>query len=125
MQTLNREARILALDLRSRSFGFAVFEGPNHLLDWGVKSFRQGVNAVKIPASKKVSELFDDLSPCAMILKKGLTGSERRVDMRRAITKQAQKRRISIRLLSGQQVKNAFPGNAQNKYTIACVVAEY
>jgi len=51
------EKRILAIDLRSRSFGFAVFEGPTRLLDWGVKSFRQGVNEPTIPASEKLAAL--------------------------------------------------------------------
>ena len=37
-----RLARILALDLRPRRFGYVVLESPEKLLDWGVCSCRKG-----------------------------------------------------------------------------------
>jgi hypothetical protein len=49
------EKRVLALDVHPRSFGFVVFEGPNRIHDWGVKSFRRGVNAAKIPSGGEAS----------------------------------------------------------------------
>jgi hypothetical protein len=49
------QKRVLALDVHPRSFGYVVFEGPNRLLDWGVRSFRFGVNAVKRPVGAKVA----------------------------------------------------------------------
>jgi hypothetical protein len=36
MHPKSNDRRILAIALRSRRFGFAVFEGPNRLLDWGI-----------------------------------------------------------------------------------------
>src|SRR5580658_7862506 len=59
----NHDERIIAIDPRGCSFAFAVFEGPSRLLDWGVRSFRHGVNAVKIPASEKFAALLDYFSP--------------------------------------------------------------
>jgi hypothetical protein len=47
-----------------------VFEGPNRLLDWGIKSFRPGVNAVKIPAAKKLLVLLDEFTPSAIVIRK-------------------------------------------------------
>ena len=118
------EKRILAIDLRSRSFGFAVFEGPTRLLDWGVRSFRQGTNAVKIPASLKFAGLMDEFSPSAIVFRKRDVGTKKRVEMHSALLGEAEKRRIPIRLLFPRAVKTSFPGCNRNKYTIATALAE-
>jgi hypothetical protein len=121
----NQEKRILAIDLRGRSFGFAVFEGPSRLLDWGVKSFRRGVNAVKSPASDKFGTLMDDFSPDEVVLRKrDGDGHKRRCEMREAILREAAKRRIPARQLSRSAVKNTFMGVNRNKYTIAAALAK-
>lgn len=36
--------RVFALDLHPLSFGYAMFEGPEELIEWGIKNFRHGVN---------------------------------------------------------------------------------
>src|SRR6266496_2562873 len=36
-----RLVRVLALDLHPRRFGYVVLEGPDRLLDWGVRSYRR------------------------------------------------------------------------------------
>ena len=36
MNNATNQKRVLALDVRPRSFGYVVFEGPTLLLDWGV-----------------------------------------------------------------------------------------
>src|SRR5258708_6633189 len=94
------EKRILAIDLRSRSFGFAVFEGPTRVIDWGVRSFREGVNAVKVPASAKFIGLLDEFSPSAIVLRKPAVDSEKRGAMRKALLGPAEKHLIPIRMLS-------------------------
>ena len=118
------EKRILAIDLRSRSFGFAVFEGPTRLLDWGVKSFRQGTNAVKTPASEKLAALMDDFPPSTIVLKKRDSDTKKRAEMHNALLREATKRRIPIRLLSRNGVKNAFADCNHNKYTIAAALTK-
>jgi len=118
------ENRILAIDLRSRSFGFVVFEGPTRLIDWGVKSFRQGVNAVKIPASLKLAGLMDEFCPSAVVIQKELVDSRKRAGMRNAFLKEAEKRRIAIRPVSRRTVSAAFPRCNRNKYTIAAALVK-
>src|SRR6266404_1900265 len=118
------EKRILAIDLRSRSFGFAVFEGPTRLLDWGVKSFRQGVNEPTIPASEKLAALMDDSSPSSIVLRKRDSETKKRSEMHNALVREATKRRISIRLFSRSDVKSAFPDCNRNKYTIAAALTK-
>src|SRR6266404_2023858 len=118
------EKRILAIDLRSRSFGFTVFEGPTRLLDWGVKSFRQGVNAVKIPAGEKFAELMNDSSPSAIVVQKDFFESKKKTRMRDALLKQAESHRIPIRFVTRRTVRLAFAGANRNKYTIAGALAK-
>ena len=63
------QKRVLALDVRPRSFGYVVFEGPGLLLDWGVQSFRSGRNAVRIPLATKIAALFEDFRPAVVVAK--------------------------------------------------------
>src|SRR5438094_1149947 len=61
--------RVLALDVRPRSFGYVVFEGPALLLDWGVQSFRNGRNAVRVPLATKIGALLEDFQPAVVVTK--------------------------------------------------------
>ena len=125
MMDQNDQKQVLALDIRSRSFGFAVFEGPNHLLDWGVRSFRSGVNAVKLPPSKKLLALLDEFAPSAVVIGKPEPGRNRkRAPLLATIQRVAKYRRIPVRLVSRQAIERAFAGAARNKYQIACTVAQ-
>ena len=125
MQGLSTEKRILAIDLRASSFGFVAFEGPTRLLDYGVRSFRQGVNKVKTPASMKSAALMDEYAPSAVVLKQWTEDTNgKRVRMRQAVVRQADLRRIPVRLLSRGVIRNAFVGNDRNKYTIASALAQ-
>lgn len=125
MQGLGSEKRILALDLRASSFGFVAFEGPTRLLDYGVRSFRQGINAVKIPASTKIATLMEQYEPSTIVLKQWTRDrNEKRGRMRKAVMRQADLRRIPVRLLSHGAVRKTFVGNDRNKYTIASALAQ-
>lgn len=118
--------RIMAVDPRARSFGFVVLEGPNRLLDWGVRSFRRGVNAVKVPASEKFAALLDDFSPDAVVLRNwDRIGMAKRCEMRDTILQTVSNRGIPVRLLSRRDVKDAFASANGNKYTIAAALAEW
>src|SRR5439155_22344766 len=100
MSTINEHKRILAVDVRSRSFGFAVFEGPKQLLDCGVRSFRPGVNAVQTPASKRFGALLDEFAPAVVVLNKRAGNQTRRhIGLLDAVTKQAERRKIPCRFL--------------------------
>jgi len=118
------EKRILAIDLRSRSFGFAVFEGPTRHLDWGVRSFRQGVNAVKIPASEKFAALMEEFSLSAIVVQKDFFESKKKTCMRDGLLKQAEGHRIPMRFVTRRAVRSAFVGSNRNKYTIAAALVK-
>jgi hypothetical protein len=113
--------RVFALDLHPLSFGYAMFEGPDELIDWGIKSFRLGVNAVKVPLNVKLASLVDDFRPDVLVIKKPRTGALKK--MARAITTLAEHRSIPVQTISGASVRGAFPGENHNKSQIPSVIA--
>src|SRR6266849_8360875 len=118
------EKRVLALDVHPRSFGFVVFEGPNRILDWGVRSFRTGVNAVKIPAAIKFLALLDEFRPSTVVVRERLTGrTAKQTRMLATIERQARSRRVPVRRLSRRDVNRAFVGFESNKYEVASALA--
>jgi hypothetical protein len=124
MHQANKHHRIIAIDLRSSRFGFVVFEGPQRLLDWGIKNFRKGVNAVRIPANVKLGDLMDEFLPSAVVLMKRDAETKGRAGMREGLLREAEKRRIAVQFLSPREVKSAFVGSNRNKYAIAAAVIE-
>src|SRR5713226_2803439 len=99
------QERILCLDVRPRSFAFVAFEGPKMVLDWGARSFRRGVNAVRVPLGIKVARLLDEYAPCVLVLERPRT--TKHVRIMAAIRKQAKLHGIPIRLLSAKAVDDA------------------
>jgi len=125
MTDQGNEKRVLALDVHPRSFGFVVFEGPNRMLDWGVRSFRSGANAVKIPAATKFLALLDEFRPSAVVIGERLTGrTAKQSRMLATIERQARSRRIPVRRVSRRDVNRAFVGFESNKYEVASALAQ-
>ena len=113
------QQRVLALDIRSRSFGFAVFEGSDRLLDRGVRSFRSGVNAVEVPPSKKLLALLDEFNPWAIVIRKPELGrNAKTVPLLATIQRVAKCRRIPVRLVSREAIQRTFAEAEHNKYEI-------
>ena len=51
--------RVLAIDLHPRRFGFVVLEGPDRLLDWGVRSCRRTNEPSDVLLSKRLRPLLE------------------------------------------------------------------
>jgi hypothetical protein len=115
------QKRLLALDVRPRSFGFVAIEEPYGILDWGVKSFRGGVNKVRIPFGPKVEQIIDQFAPDILIVKCART--KRIGRLIELIRTRANKQKVRVRLLSPKNVDLAFPGY-RNKHQIAATVAD-
>ena len=125
MNDQSGERRVLAVDVHPRSFGFVVFEGPNRMLDWGVRSFRSGVNAVKIPAATKFLALLDEFRPSAVVVRERLARkTANQTQMLATIESQARSRRIPVRYLSRRDVNRTFVGFESNKYEVASALAK-
>src|SRR5690348_548787 len=105
--------RVIAFEIRSSRVGYAIFERPERLLDWGIKSFRSGVNAVRVPFAIKVANLLLDWQPNLILLKKVKVG--RLPEKARIIEELAAPIGIKIRFVDWSALINAFP-SALNKY---------
>ncbi len=118
------EKRVIALDVRWGNFGFVVFEGPNEILDWGIRSFRSGANAVKAPAGEKFGALLDELTPSAVVIRERGIRSTKKPKLLSIIERQVRSRRIPLRLITPRDVNRAFVGFETNKYEVASALAK-
>lgn len=109
--------RVLSFDVRTRRFGFAILEGPHELLDWGIRSFRRGVNAVRIPPCRKIESLMSEFRPDVIVIERSpLRGNSWLV---RTIRRLAVKQHILLRVVSRADIRNHFADEGQDKHGIA------
>jgi Holliday junction resolvasome RuvABC endonuclease subunit len=121
----NREIRVLAIDPSTRGFGFTVFEGPNLLIDWGVKETKTNKNAKTL---KLVDELIERYQPSVVVVEdyegKGSRRCDRVGELINDISKLASQKKVRIRSFSRAKVKQTFSESASNKYEIALDIAK-
>lgn len=113
------ERRILALSLDWQGFGFAAFDGPADLIDFGTRNFRR---KVKIPLEAKILLLLDANQPDVLVVAKPATALRKRIAT--SIAKVAKSERIPLVLVSGADIQNAFAPSRQSKYQMACAMAK-
>ena len=120
----NHLRRVLALEVRSRAFAYVLVEGPHELLDWSVRSFRGGVNAVRVPAGKKIADLLSEYCPDVVLVRvaKDAHGKPVTCDVTDALRKSGHR---AVRFVDPQAVRRFFARSdqARNKYEIAAIVA--
>jgi Holliday junction resolvasome RuvABC endonuclease subunit len=120
-----KEIRVLAVDPSTRGFGFAVLEGPNRLIDWGVKETKKDKSARSL---KLIEDLIDRYQPNAIVVEdyagKGSRRCRRIQGLINDISKLASKRKIKVRSFSRAKVKQVFSeSGASNKHEIAVSIA--
>jgi Holliday junction resolvasome RuvABC endonuclease subunit len=124
-ETLPKYPRILAIAPSTRGFGFAVVEGLDMLVDWGVKSIRGDKNTQSI---SKVEELISHYEPHVIVLEDASIKPFRRSERIRALSKRivgvAKRRNVIVALLSREQVKQAhFADGKGTKDALAGILA--
>jgi Holliday junction resolvasome RuvABC endonuclease subunit len=116
--------RILAIAPSFRGFGFAVLEGNDALVDWGVKTVQGNKNANSLA---KVEELIAYYQPEALVLV-DTEGSRRSVRIKalsRKIIALATNRKISVKLFSQEQVRRTFFADGKGtKHAVAEIIAQ-
>jgi Holliday junction resolvasome RuvABC endonuclease subunit len=120
-----KDIRVLAIDPSTRGFGFAVLEGPNRLVDWGVKETKKNKNTRTLTL---IEDLIDRYQPNVVVVEdyagKGSRRCRRIQNLISDISKLALKRKIRARSVSRLKVKQAFSeSGASNKYEIAKAIA--
>jgi len=117
--------RILAIAPSTRGFGFAVLEGQEKLVDWGVKSIKKDKN---IGAIAKVEEMIAHYQPDTIVLEDHSAKHSRRSARIQALSKRiiavAKSRNVTVALFSREQVRRAFFADGQGtKHALAEILA--
>jgi hypothetical protein len=121
--------RILAIDLRSQLFGYAVLEGPWTLLDFGRKLIPlRSPTPDTVIVRKKITTLLSFFSPSIIVLKhtSGRSDSElvKRKNVMAVIKHGAETQSAKLLLLTRRDIYRAFRQNGNtNKYKIAALTA--
>ncbi|MFZ6016829.1 MAG: hypothetical protein ACOYU0_04290 [Nitrospirota bacterium] len=119
-----KENRILALDPANRGFGFAVLEGLERLIDWGVKEARENRNDRCLC---KVRDLVEQYQPDVVVVEapEGSRRGRRVKNLIKRIIHLASKRKIKVCCFSRQKIREAFSQyGAYTKHQIATAIAE-
>ena len=119
--------RIIALDITSRGFGFAVMEGPDELVDWGVKQVQPYEEARCL---RHLEKLIQRYRPELLVLedhkKKPRRRSLRVLNLIEKVTALAKLAGVPVRLVNWKRVKAAFAPNAFiNKFGIARAIGRH
>jgi hypothetical protein len=121
--------RLLALEIRASRLGFAVFEGPTKLLDWGVRSFDNDHKTLRSSVSDRISVLLTFYEPLALVMRGRIcnSASHRRTLAKIVSAIRVESRRNSTRfiVLTTRQVRNSFFANGKiTKHDVALSVAQ-
>jgi Holliday junction resolvasome RuvABC endonuclease subunit len=124
-KTFPKYPRILAIAPSTRGFGYAVLEGHNILVDWGVRSIKGDKNAGSIEKVEKMIALYE---PQVMVLEDTGAKESRRSPRIQALTKQliavAESRTIKVALFPRKQVRQVFfADGCGTKHALAEIIA--
>jgi hypothetical protein len=117
--------RVLVVDIRARRFGYVVMEGPDELLDWGVRTHSIGSGSA---LSVRILNLCKRFSPTLIVTRQVRQADRRyrthaRVGIH-TIKRAAGKLSIPVQLVSTSSlVKHFSGGNKISKYERARIVA--
>jgi hypothetical protein len=117
--------RVLAVDPFSRGVGFAVLEGSDRLIDWGLRTTGRADNA---KAARVIEKLIDRFRPDVLALENwGSAGARRctRVQMLLEGIARVEGKRVKMRLVTRHQIRaiGALPQTG-TKRGRACFLAE-
>jgi hypothetical protein len=105
--------RILAVALSTRGFGFAVLDGVDTLVDWGVKSVSGDKNAGSI---SKLEALLSHYNPEVIVLEDFIARKRapRIRRLARSILTQAGNKDVKITLFTRKEMREAFSDTGQS-----------
>jgi len=115
------EIRVLAVDPSTKGIGFAVLEGPENLIDWGIKQVSDEKNTECVEI---VRELIEQYQPHTLVIENTDDESSLRRDRVREllgeIRQLAREKRVKVLEVTPNRVRHAF---APKKDVIAAAIA--
>ena len=129
MSDTNTSVRTLSLDVRSAKFGFVVFEEPDQLADYGVRSYACGHGPLNTVLRRSFRKLINLYFPSLIVFRIPPNRADNRT--RRAkvaagiLRKESKRQSIPIRCISRGTIKRFFRAQGlTNKYRIASYLAD-
>jgi hypothetical protein len=119
------ERRVLAVDPLSRGVGFAVLEGQDRLIEWGIRSTGRADNA---KSARVIDKLIDRFRPDVLVLENWDAAGSRRCPrvqtlLKRIVAKEG--KRVLVRLVTRRQLRAIGPlPLTSTKHGRACFLAE-
>lgn len=121
------DPKVLAIDLRHRRFGYAVYEGHRDLLDWGVRVYRStGEQEIEL-LGKRLLSLFQLFEPSIVVLKRERWDLSKSNELMRSLVETvedlARMRSIQIKLVREADLRETFrPFECRSREEIAEVL---
>lgn len=122
-----RQRIVLAVSPSVRGFGFALFEGPRMLIDWGMRYVKKDKNK---KCATKVDELVAEYNPDMLLIEdwaaKGCRRKKRIRRLLRLIERCAKKRSLKTLRYSRRQIQQCFAQfGGKTKFEIAKQLADW
>lgn len=115
------DRRILAMEVRRSCFGYATFQGPKQLLDWGATT-PYPLPGAPGRAKKRLLSILKMLPPDVVVLKRPRTKIAHH-EILRSIRQEASGRSIPLAFITLDEVRRVFSiFRAKNKDDIAAVL---
>jgi RNase H-fold protein (predicted Holliday junction resolvase) len=119
-----RRTRILGLDVRSRRIGYAAFEPPARLVDFGVTRFKS-----EEAAAIRLASLLLTVQPGALILRKISSTSSRNcpgtLAIQRLIRRLARRSSIRVAFVSERRLRACFNAEGvSTRYQVASFLSQ-
>lgn len=127
MTRINRKhVRILAIAPTTKGFGYAVLEGSEELVDWGVKVIQGNRNR---EALAKAKEMIAHYEPRILVLEDTSAKNARRAPRIRALTSKiralARSQKLRVAMFSQKQIRHAFfPDGKATKHSLAEIMTQ-
>lgn len=126
----NSEGVVLAIFPSAAGFGYAVFEGPRTLIDWGVKIIAAPQEAKNAECLLRIGKLLTSYRPQVVVLEDYAgEGSRKEQRVRRLIRSSAAmagRRGTTVRRYSRAVIRATFvPFGETTKYGIATTIAKW
>src|SRR3989441_3743103 len=121
-----QQIRVLAIDPFTRGFGFVILEGPEHLVDWGMKEVRKNKAARSL---KQLADLIEHYQPDVIVaedcMDKHCRRSSRVRELIQEILELAVNKKVKTDSVAKHTVKVAcLKSGARTKDEIASVIAK-
>lgn len=119
----SRRSRVLAVVVRSGRFGYATFETPTRLLDFGVSSF-----VSRLQARTRIRDWFMKFRVSVLVVDNGGRGVNRnwRRVIVRMIRRQARNAAVQVEVISPKELHAFFHEHGKtNKYEFADLVSSW